>query len=67
MYHLGFLLVFFKFLFFGWHVSSALSSSSISGVIDEGGSREHAFGLVTTQRSYHLTAETDDDRRYASS
>ena len=36
----------------------------LSGVIDEGGSRDHAFGLITTQRSYHLTAETDEERRY---
>ena len=44
-------------------ISDFVPTSSLSGVIDEGGSRDHAFGLITTQRSYHLTAETDEERR----
>ena len=34
-----------------------------SGIIEEGGSREHAFGLVTAERTYHLTAETNMDKK----
>ena len=50
-----------------WHsipLQFFVSCSPPSGVIDEGGSREHAFGLITSQRSFHLTAETDEERRY---
>ena len=35
-----------------------------SGILEEGGTREHSFGLVTPSRTFHLTAETDVDRRY---
>ena len=35
-----------------------------SGIIEEGGSREHAFGLVTAERTYHLTAETNLDKKW---
>ena len=34
-----------------------------SGIIEEGGSREYAFGLVTGERTYHLTAETAIDKK----
>uniref|UniRef100_A0A1X7T799 PH domain-containing protein n=1 Tax=Amphimedon queenslandica TaxID=400682 RepID=A0A1X7T799_AMPQE len=37
--------------------------SEVSGILEEGGSREHSFGLVTPSRTYHLTADTDVDRR----
>ena len=38
-------------------------SHSVSGIIEEGGTREHAFGLVTAERTYHLTAETAMDKK----
>jgi myosin X len=37
--------------------------NDVTGVIEEGGSKEHSFGLITQARTYHLTAETDVDRR----
>ena len=38
--------------------------SFASGIIEEGGTREHAFGLVTAERTFHLTAETAMDKKY---
>ena len=35
-----------------------------SGIIEEGGTREYAFGLVTAERTFHLTAETAMDKKY---
>ena len=35
-----------------------------SGVIDEGGTKEYSFGLITNARTYHLTAEDAEDRMY---
>ena len=37
--------------------------SPASGIIEEGGTREHAFGLVTAERIFHLTAETALDKK----
>jgi hypothetical protein len=37
--------------------------SFASGIIEEGGTREHAFGLVTGERTFHLTAETAMDKK----
>ena len=34
-----------------------------SGILEEGGSKEHAFGVITPERTYHLTAESADDKR----
>ena len=38
--------------------------SHSSGIIEEGGSREHSFGVITPERTYHLTAESETDKRY---
>ena len=35
----------------------------LSGIIEEGGTREYAFGLVTAERTYHLTSETAVDKK----
>ena len=43
---------------------TALFVCANSGIIEEGGAREHAFGLVTSERTYHLTAETAMDKKY---
>ena len=34
-----------------------------SGIIEDGGTREHSFGVVTPERTYHLTSETEQDKR----
>lgn len=34
-----------------------------SGIIEDGGTREHSFGIVTSERTYHLTSETEQDKR----
>ena len=39
-------------------------SFHFSGIIEDGGTREHSFGIVTPERTYHLTSETEQDKRY---
>ena len=34
-----------------------------SGIIEDGGTREHSFGILTPERTYHLTSETEQDKR----
>lgn len=34
-----------------------------SGIIEDGGTREHSFGIVTLERTYHLTSETEQDKK----
>ena len=35
-----------------------------SAIIEDGGTREHSFGVVTPERTYHLTSETEPDKRW---
>ena len=39
------------------------SPFSFSGIAEEGGSREHSFGVITPERTYYLMADSEADKR----
>ena len=37
-----------------------------SAIIEDGGSRDHVFGIVTPERTFHLTAPDANEKKYVS-
>ena len=40
----------------------AIELSQVINLID-GGSKEHAFGIETTERTYYITAQSSEEKR----
>ena len=41
-----------------------MCSLAFSDIVEESGSKEFSFGIVTSARTYHLTANNNEEKKY---